>query len=678
MNSLPPGAAVTVASMKIPPPFSLRAARRFATAIALVCGLSALSLAQAQEAAAPFYTPAAAGSLPAIAPNGSGSEGVVTWNAGPQGIEVTIPPQQKTSFPGILLTPGTPWDGSKHGRVEARITNLGADRLRVSFRIDDSTRFQDAKTSAEVVGIPPGESRVVSVYYGYSYGQYKSPFDASHIAQAIVFGAKMDKEQKFRIEEIRPAGSVGEAPKGDPSTAAVKPPQGVLFGPGIALEAAQLKPAGGAKAVKEPGTNALRIDFSGASGEAVLFKPAVGFWNLNQHLRVKVKVQNAGSAPVQPAVRIESRGGPSGTVSAAAPIAPGREAEIAVPFEAKVPWRGISDPDQLVLEVKKDWEGEPGTGTKYASNVTTGITILPGGAGGAKALRITSITADVPPAPELPAWLGQRPPVEGEWVKTFEDNFEGNTLDLTKWNTYTDGAFHIGKHTHYSKDNVIVKDGKVRLHLEKKHGHHNDDPTMEANDIATGYLDTFGKWTQRYGYFEARMKNPTAPNMFLAYWLMPDRGLGKKADFKRDSTRGKGMEFDIMETLSIWGPYRHDFGMHFDNYDKYHKTCGTLNIYFQPDKEGFVTVGMLWLPGQVVLYDNGKETARWESPRIGAEQQYIIFDLVTGGWETEALDEKQLPQDYVIDYVRVWQRKDLASDADGAKPNTGTNHSPKL
>ena len=45
---------------------------------------------------------------------------------------------------------------------------------------------------------------------------------------------------------------------------------------------------------------------------------------------------------------------------------------------------------------------------------------------------------------------------------------------------------------------------------------------------------------------------------------------------------------------------------------------------------------------------------------------------MTGGWETEALDDAQLPADFVLDYVRVWQRKDLATPDDGPKPNAGT------
>ncbi len=34
------------------------------------------------------------------------------------------------------------------------------------------------------------------------------------------------------------------------------------------------------------------------------------------------------------------------------------------------------------------------------------------------------MTADAPAA-QLPEWLGKRPPVEGDWVKTFDENFDG-------------------------------------------------------------------------------------------------------------------------------------------------------------------------------------------------------------------------------------------------------------
>ena len=45
----------------------------------------------------------------------------------------------------------------------------------------------------------------------------------------------------------------------------------------------------------------------------------------------------------------------------------------------------------------------------------------------------------------------------------------------------------------------------------------------------------------------------------------------------------------------------------------------------------------------------------------------LMFDLVTGGWDNDPLDDAKLPADFTIDYVRAWQLKELASDVDGYK-----------
>jgi beta-glucanase (GH16 family) len=108
--------------------------------------------------------------------------------------------------------------------------------------------------------------------------------------------------------------------------------------------------------------------------------------------------------------------------------------------------------------------------------------------------------------------------------------------------------------------------------------------------------------------------------------------------------------------------------MHWNGYGKGHQQTGTTTIYFQPDAEGYITSGLLWLPGLAVFYVNGREVLRWETPRISNVPSDIMFTNVSGGWDNNAIDDAALPDDFVIDYVRAWQRKDLASDADGFQP----------
>ncbi len=305
---------------------------------------------------------------------------------------------------------------------------------------------------------------------------------------------------------------------------------------------------------------------------------------------------------------------------------------------------------------------------RFTSDACSAVTIAAARADTVGMLEIDSITAGVPPAPQLPSWLGKRPPVAGEWTQTLDEEFDGSTLDRSLWNVSAENYWD--KPSHFSKENVLLGGGVVKLHYEKKRGFHNDDPKKQQTDYATGYLDTYGKWVQRYGYFEARVKIPDAPGLWPAFWMMPDRGAAAGEQWQRQDTRNHGMEFDIMEYLTRWGPYRYNIAMHYDGYEKDHKSLGSDCVYVQPDKDGFLTCGLLWTPGLAVYYCNGREIVRWESPRISDVPSDLMFDMVQGGWDNDPIDDSRLPADFIVDYVRVWQRKDLASPLDTKRPLT--------
>ena len=160
---------------------------------------------------------------------------------------------------------------------------------------------------------------------------------------------------------------------------------------------------------------------------------------------------------------------------------------------------------------------------------------------------------------------------------------------------------------------------------------------------------------------------PTAPGLWPAFWMMPDRGAAVEPQWKRQDTGSGGMELDILEYLTRWGPCRFNIAHHWDGYGKDHKSNGSDRIYAQPDKDGFITAGVLWTPGVTAYYYNGQEVLRWEDPRVSTVPAIMMFTLPMGGWDNSPLDDARLPDDFVIDYVRVWQRKDLAGGAEEGK-----------
>lgn len=572
------------------------------------------------------------------------------------GLAVTIEPGD-AAYPGISIAraEGT-WDLSACGHVEARIVNTCDRTITVNLRVDNPGDWRTNPWNAEGTSLKAGESRTISVIFGYSYG-YKPGYalNPATVSQMLIFTGKVKEPVSFRVEWLRAAGPTGEKPPVRPEAVRVKPVNGYLMGSDLKIDVdKQFEAADGAK-VAASGDAANRTATvtcpAGKDSHVVSFHPAMGRWDLTAACEVRVKLQNVGAVAVTPGALVTSdKSNGTDTVFSQEPLDPGAAVEIVVPFAPATPWKG---PEGTVT--KPNTGGQKGTGTNFASDKADAVRIILRHAGEA-AVEIVSIMALATPV-QPPDWLGRRPPVEGDWTVTFDETFDGNSIDLNRWNIYTQNYWD--KRSHFSKDNVIVGDGVARLRIERKRGHENDDPARPETDYAVGFLDTYGKWTQRFGYFEARMKLPTAPGLWPAFWMMPDRGVDAGPQWKRADTGHGGMEFDIMEHLTRWGPFRYNIALHWDGYQKDHKSIGTSNIYVQADKDGFITAGLLWLPGSATFYCNGKIVAEWKNDRVSVIPSYPILYMVTGGWDNNPLDDAQLPADFVIDYVRVWQRRDL-------------------
>jgi beta-glucanase (GH16 family) len=545
----------------------------------------------------------------------------------------------KEGYPGITLTPeGGLWDLSAYGHLEAVITNPSDKPLSVNLRVDDDGDWKTEPWNAESLTLKPNATATLKLIFGYSYGfKPAHKLNAARVARVLIFTGKTDAPRTFVLTSLTAAGAAGEKPPVDPNSIRTVPPDGVLVGAGVSIDPAkQLTLPKGAAATTQP-SGPLTLTFPPTGGDATL-KPAVGRWNLRDWLDARITIRNAGQAPFTPRARLDS-GGRTDTITAPEPLAPGATTELVVPFASAHIWDG----------------SDKQSGSHFASSHAAAVTVGVDKGSAERVVEIQQVRCTLPPPEALPDWLGKRPPVEGDWAITFNDDFDGDAIDATHWSFYGENYWDK-QTTHFSKDNTIIGGGVVRLRLERKPGFHNDDPKRFKSNYATGFLETRGKWTQKYGYFESRMKVPTAPGLWPAFWMMPDRG--KDAPNAGDTGHG-GMEFDIMEHLTRWGPMRYNIAMHWDGYGKDHKSIGTEGAYCRPDKDGFITAGLLWLPGKAVYYCNGHEVARWENERVSSVPEQMMFTLPAGGWDNDALDDAKLPGDFIIDYVRVWQRADL-------------------
>ncbi|MEZ0295484.1 MAG: family 16 glycosylhydrolase [Candidatus Methylacidiphilales bacterium] len=573
---------------------------------------------------------------------------------------VTVAPGP-AGYPGIKFAPpGGAWNLSKYGFVKAKIVNTSSKKISVALRIDNPDDWKLNPWNSEVMWLQPGANGEVKVYFGINFGKPGWALKPENVSAIQIFTNKTDKDETtFRVESIEAGGSPGDKPPVDPKSVRVLPKDGFLIGgKSDPIDAAvQLEAKAGTTVTAEG--NTVKVVLTANKEAAGLIKPIKGRWDLRQGSEVRVKLRNDGTEAATPRLLLTSNGGNTESVTAASPIAPGAEQELTVSFIPKATARIESSASAAK---GKNPQMVADTGTKFTSDSTSALRVASSNASAAT-FTVRSATLANPPA-VLPDWLGKRPPVTGEWVQTLSEEFNGPAIDETVW--HVKGPNYYDKVSAYSANNVIIGDGVVKLRYEHKKTRHNDDPAGKEFDYATGYLSSYGKWVQRYGYFEARLKSPSAPGLWPAFWMMPDRGVKFAPEqWKRADTANGGMEFDIFEALTRWGPNRYNVAMHWDGYKAGHKATGSTAIYVQPDKDGYMTTGLLWLPGLAVFYCNGVEVLRWEDERVCNVASNLLFTLPSGGWDNDSLDNKKLPSDFVIDYVRVWQRKDLATPADG-------------
>lgn len=559
------------------------------------------------------------------------------------GLVVSVSGNSKGN-PGVGLRPeeGEAWNLSAFSRVEATVSNPGNVPIPVSLRVDNPGHWRDAPWNTETIRLSPGERRTLVVFFDHSYG-FRPGFDLdpAQVVQLLLFTEGAELPRSFVVESVSAAGRVGESPDEWQRAKLVVPPAGWLLGE-KARESSpeQIAVASGAVALLSESGMSLRIRFD-ASEQVVRWQPSDGaVWDLSDESQVSIALRNTGATPIQPAVRLESSGGRTAIAFPTEPVSPGEEGRISLPFASPTPWISGNDASE----------------NPFVSREVRAVAFLSGEIPEPAEFEVLGIVAHSPTV-VLPDNLESGPPVPGDWELTLNEEFDGETLNDGLWNVHTRNYWD--KRSHFSRDNVLVADGVARLRFERKTGHHNDDPGEAQTDYATGFLDTFGKWTQRYGYFEARMKLPEAPGLWPAFWTMPDRGPVDGERWKREQTTNGGMEFDIMEHLTRWGPHRYNVAFHWDGYGKGHRSSGTSGIYVGHDAEGFLTAGLLWLPGEAIYYCNGREVGRWKSERVCNVPSLLRFTHVSGGWDNDPIEDAKLPSDFVIDYVRCWQRRDL-------------------
>jgi beta-glucanase (GH16 family) len=241
--------------------------------------------------------------------------------------------------------------------------------------------------------------------------------------------------------------------------------------------------------------------------------------------------------------------------------------------------------------------------------------------------------------PALPAETEDQlpaPPEGKTWKLVWNDEFDGEKLDESKWTYRPDGKRKSG----WWSRKAISLDGDGHLVITT---------FMDGDKPTNGCVTTHGKFEHAFGYYVARAKLQKEPGHWSAFW-MTGPGVGKVGDEGRDGT-----EIDIME--KPWLDDRVQHTLHWDGYREHHKSEGH-KATVPGVMDGWHTFGLLWLPDQYVFYVDGKETWRSRAGGVCQVPQYMLLSDEIGSWAGDIAKAK-LPDQFMVDYVRVY---DLVDD----------------
>ncbi len=254
-----------------------------------------------------------------------------------------------------------------------------------------------------------------------------------------------------------------------------------------------------------------------------------------------------------------------------------------------------------------------------------------------------------------------------EWNLVWEDNFDGDTLNLENWNYETHEPGWVNNELQEytdSTDNIYVKDGELVLKaIEEK--------TENGNIYTSGKVTTQNKRDYKYGRFEARIKVPKGQGLWPAFWMMP-------TNENLYGSWPRCGEIDIMEVLGH-EPEKAYGTIHYGN--PHREQQGTYILDEGTFADDYHVFAVEWEPSEMRFYIDGNlyhTVNDWYTKQEGDEEKtypapfdqtfYLQFNLAVGGnWpgnpdETTDFENAELK----VDYVKVFQLDSY--DEDVTKP----------
>ncbi len=240
----------------------------------------------------------------------------------------------------------------------------------------------------------------------------------------------------------------------------------------------------------------------------------------------------------------------------------------------------------------------------------------------------------------------------GDWKLVWSDEFNYRGLpDKTKWD-YEEGFVRNGESQYYTRarlENARVENGLLVIECRKEHftpAHH------APVEYTSASLNTLHKASWQYGRIEVRAKLPRGKGVWPAIWT-----LGTNVEKAGWPACGEIdiMEFVGKETNNIHGTVHYAVAGR-------HQQDGHAFATSRPS-DAFHIYAIEWTADRIDFYfdTNKYHTVYIDKAGLGRDNpfrkpHYLLLNFALGGDWGGAIDNTILPQKYLIDYVRVYQR----------------------
>jgi beta-glucanase (GH16 family) len=252
-----------------------------------------------------------------------------------------------------------------------------------------------------------------------------------------------------------------------------------------------------------------------------------------------------------------------------------------------------------------------------------------------------------------------RPQSPTGWTLTWSDEFnapDGTPADNTKWGLETGGNGWGNQELEYytnRSENSFQQGGNLVIKvLQEKH----IGTDQVTRDYTSARLKTAGKFSQRYGRFEARIKIPRGQGIWPAFWMLGDdigqvgwpkcgeidimENIGKEPSLVHGTIHGPGYSGD----KGPGSPFALPDNAHFaDDFHIYAVEWEPKAIRFYVDDHLYATRTPAELPqGTKWVYDH---------------PFFLLLNVAVGGsWPGNPDATTQFPQTMLVDYVKVYKR----------------------